>query len=247
MINYMEILLDSGITVFVKQIPNILIFEYLSSLKIPVPQPPVVELDDGRETENTFSPVYQDAITIYQLQMNNLAFDAILEHAIEFDKRLLQNKHWVEKKRYLRNQFFYNREVKEEVSFLRYFALGESWIDKLRLTQNAILHELAVLDIFNSLIVTRDGYDIKEANIKNSIKTGVETHPVIIEGCQLVNPLDELKACKELGLDWIKWYRCEYSLREKATTIGLYRLNRLMESHQEDAVQIESEKRSKKK
>jgi len=50
-----------------------------------------------------------------------------------------------------------------------------------------------------------------------------------------------------IRVDWIKWYRCEYSLREKATTIGLYRLNRLMESHQEDAVQIESEKRSKKK
>jgi hypothetical protein len=76
----MEIMLESGITVFVKQIPNVLIFETLAKLKIPVPQPPIVELDDGRETENTFSPVYQDAITIYQLQMNNLAFDAILSN-----------------------------------------------------------------------------------------------------------------------------------------------------------------------
>ena len=101
-------MLESGITVFVKQIPNVLIFETLAKLKIPVPQPPIVELDDGRETENTFSPVYQDAITIYQLQMNNLAFDAILEHAIEFDKRHLENRFWKERKRYLRNQFFYN-------------------------------------------------------------------------------------------------------------------------------------------
>lgn len=243
----MEIMLESGITVFVKQIPNVLIFETLAKLKIPVPQPPIVELDDGRETENTFSPVYQDAITIYQLQMNNLAFDAILEHAIKFDKRHLENRFWKERKRYLRSQFFYNPNIKEEISFLRYFALGDSAKDKLLLTQNAILHEISVFDIFNSLIITRDGYDIKEANIKNSVKTGIDYQAIIIEGCQLVNPLDEIKACKEYGLDWIKWYRCEYSLQEKATVVGLYRLSRLVESHQEDAVQIESEKRNKVK
>lgn len=242
----MHVKLKSGIIVNVNQVSNMKIFEDIAALKIPVPQPPIVTLDDGNETINTFDPVYADAITIYKVHLASVAFDVLLANAVEVDSKYLNERSWKSYKRYLENQFFFNKTLPESVSYLRYFALQDSPEDKMFLTQNAILHELAVLDIFNSLSVSRDGYDIKDVQLKHGIKTGIDYQPIVIEGCQLVNPLDEMKACKDNNINWLDWYRCNISLKEKATIIGLWRLNKLIDSHNEDAVQIESEKKSKR-
>lgn len=242
-----DIVLSTGIPVHVKQIPNLIVFKEVNSVGLKIPQPPVVELDDGRMTENTFSPIYQDAITVFQLQQNNLAFDVILDKAVSFDSRLMNNADWRRLKRHLESQKLIQLPKKEEVAFLRFYALGESGFDKHNLTQNAILHESPVLDIFKSLLITRDGYDIHEANIRNAIKVGIDKQPLIVEGCQLVNPLDEREACIESNMDWMKWFRCEYTLEEKAVAVGLSRLARLVNSHTEDVMQIESEKKNKAK
>jgi len=242
-----DILLSSGIVVKVKQVPNITIYNEVAKHKLKVPQPPIVTLDDGRETENTFSPVYQEAISIFQLQQNNLAFDVILNHAVSIDERLLQDKKWKRQKELLEKNKLLSYHEKEFVAFLKYYALAENFIDRNHLTQNAILHEGLVYDIFNSLIVTRDGYNIHETNLRNAVHVGIEVQPLIVEGCQLVTPVDELNACKENNIDWLKWYQCEVTLQEKAVIIGLHRLNSVIKSHQEDIIQIESEKKNKKK
>lgn len=240
-----ELILASGIPIHIKQIPNLLVYKAVSTLGLSIPQPPIVELEDGRETVNTFSPVYQDAIVVYQLQQNNYAFDTILENAVTVDDKYLRSYEWRNMYYELKRQNFFNIPSNEKVCFLRYFALGD--MEKYHITRNAILHEGCVHDIFKSVLITRDGYDIKEANIKNSLNVGIEAQPLIVEGCQLVTPTDEFEACKEVGIDWIKWLHCDYTIEEKASVIGLYRLNRLRQSHVEDVIQIESEKKSKSK
>jgi hypothetical protein len=242
-----DMILSSGIPIQVKQIPNLLVFKSVSGAKLQVPQPPIFVLDDGRETENTQHPAYQDAITVFEVQRNNLAFEVLLEHAVTFDKKLLQKQEWKRMYQNLRFQKYLNLPKREDITFLRYFAFGESSEDKNLMTQISILHEQPVFDIFNSILVTRDGYDIHDVNLRNSVDVKIHIQPIVIEGCQLVNPLDEMNACKEAGLDWTKWLACEYTLEQKATVVGLYRLNRVIKAHQEDAVQIESERKNKPK
>lgn len=242
-----ELKLASGIHIKVKQIPNVLVYTNVLRFGLEVPEPPIVELEDGRETVNTFSPTYQDAVVVYQLQQNNYAFDVILENAVIVDDFQYSNPEWKETYLHLRRQRFFSIPDSEKVCFLRYFAVGDNHFDKHNITRNAILHEGVVQDIFKSVLITRDGYDIKEANIKNSLHVGIEAQPLIVEGCQLVTPIDEYEACKDIHADWIRWINCEYSIDEKASIVGLYRLNRLRQSHIDDVVQIESEKKSKSK
>lgn len=243
-----ELMLESGIPVIVKQVPNILIFTELNKSNLRVYLPPIYTTDDGFEQENTFSPVYNDAIAIYELTKNNLAFEILLKHAVTFDKRLMSNnKKWQREKHILQSNPLLTIPKDEDIAFLKFYLYGDSYIDKINTTQNALLTEHRVFDTFNAIAITRNGLDIHTVNMKNSVDVDITIHPISIDGLQIVNPLDELECCIETGLEWSKWLSCEYSLEQKAITLGLYRLNRVRKAHSEDAMQIEAEKKSKQR
>jgi len=240
-------LMDLIIPVECSPISNHLIFKEVAKLNLKMPQPPIIELEDGRLQENTFHPLYQDAITVYQIQQSQYAFDALLNCAVKFDIRLMkENKEWTNYKKYLQMRKDYLLS-NERVAFLKYLVFSDDTKAKKDLTQNVLLHEGQVLDIFNMLTIARDGINIHEAYIKNAVKVDIQIVPLVIEGFQLINPLDEFNACRDNGLDWIKWLRCEYTNEEKASVIALHRLSSIVKSHQEDVVQIESEKKNKTK
>lgn len=243
----MQLLLDSGIEIVVKEISNSSIYEAVSkSTELIVPQPPEVELDDGTKIVNTFSETYHNAIAIFEMQKNNYAFDMLLDLAIDFDESHLNRIEW---KNFLRNTR-HNRYIKipenKKIAFLKFYAV-KSFTDKHLITRNALLNEHDVFDIFNSISVTRDGNDLLQAAIRNSINTNIEIHSLTIEGFTIVNPIDESRACKDFGLSWIDWLNCRISNKEKASVVALHRLDRYINSHQDDAVQIESERKNKSK
>ena len=242
MINNMN-RMELAIPIEYSPVSNFLVYREVAKFNLKIPQPPIVELDDGRTTEHTLHPVYQDALTVYQIQQSIYAFDVLLKFAVSFDKRLMyENKEWKNYKKHILKDV-----VDEPVAFLKYFVFAENPTAKNLLTQNVILHEGQVFDIFNMLTVARDGVNIHEAHIRNAVKVDIQVIPLIIEGNQLINPLDEYNACKENGLDWIKSIRCEYSLDEKAFVVGMHRISHAVKSHQDDAIQSETEKKSKTK
>lgn len=240
--------LSSGVNISVKQISNHIIFHEVSKSNIVLPLPPLFELDDGRTIEHTQHPLYQEALVVYQLQSSEAAFDAVLKHAVTFDTKLLRhNNIWPRAEKNLR----FVGQIKgdnEKVNFLKFLALAESSIEeKNKIVRSAVLTENDVAEYFLSIQIGRDGINILQANIRNSIDVNISYDTIVIDGIQLVNPLDEIRACKENNIDFLKWIRCEYTLSEKAAIIGLHRLNQRVKSHEEDAIQIESERKSKSK
>lgn len=242
----MTVISVKNIKLEVKQIANILIFEEVSKAELQVFLPPLDTSEDGYEIENTFHPIYQDSITVYELLRSNLAFDAILTYAVNFEPKYLKDSNWKKMFEILQSQTFIELHDNEALNFLKFYVLADQTQAKQHLTQLAILHEAKVFDIFKSIQVARSGRSIHEYPIKNSINTGIEPESMVIEGVQLINPLDEYSACVASGMDWSKWISCEYTNQTKAYTVALYRLNKVVDSHQQDAVQIETEAKNKK-
>lgn len=241
-----ETQLSSGVHIRVREIANSSIWMHLSKSPLVLPLPPIFTLDDGREVEHTQSETYQHALTIYEIVRSEYAFQGVLALAVEFDERILQSKEWKGMWEYLKADKVMDVRSDERTAFLQFYAIQNAE-EKFHITRNAVLNELEVYDIFNSIEVSRDGYNIHRVQMKNSITTGIEVEQLSVEGVPLVNPLDEMAACKELGLSWLEWYNCSYSNKFKANAVGLYRLQKVVSSHQEDAEQIQSEKKNKGK
>ena len=177
MINNMN-RMELAIPIEYSPVSNFLVYREVAKFNLKIPQPPIVELDDGRTTEHTLHPVYQDALTVYQIQQSIYAFDVLLKFAVSFDKRLMyENKEWKNYKKHILKDV-----VDEPVAFLKYFVFAENPTAKNLLTQNVILHEGQVFDIFNMLTVARDGVNIHEAHIRNAVKVDIQVIPLIIEG-----------------------------------------------------------------
>jgi len=242
----LEMLLSSGVGIRIKEVSNLRIWHQLSKAPLALPLPPLYELDDGREVEHTQSEVYQHALVIYDILRSEYAFMSLLESAVEFDERLMLSKEWKATWKYLQADKVMRVGTDERAAFLQFYAIQGAQ-EKFDITRKAILNEFDVYDIFNSIQISRDGYDIHKVRLRNSFNAGVVIESLSIEGVQLINPLDEATACKEFHLSWLDWTSCVYSNNFKANVVAMQRLERIVSSHQSDAEQIHSEKKSKAK
>lgn len=238
----MEYTSELGHYIILNQISNIEVFEYIAESGLKVPKPPTYETDDGRIEENPFHPIYNDALAVYDLQRHQLALDAIVALCLS-----IKNIEYIEYK----PQF----EVLKKSGILDKRETIEQWViknyiltdkDMYYIVQNTLLTESRVSGIFNSIRVTRDGINIHEAHVKNAISTNIDTDSIVVYGHQLVNPIDEIKACQFSMMQWLDWLDGKISLKAKATAIALYRLDRIIDTHNNDAVQIYQERESRK-
>lgn len=238
--------LKSDIPISIQQVANIHIYMGIYKNGIAAPLPPSYTTPDGRTLDNTFHPAYHDMLQAYELQKNDVGFTMLLEKGVTIDKCYMQSPKW--KKIYKanrKNPLLGWDNQSEAVVFLKNFALTDD-NEKQELTKLICLTETDVFQVFNAIQIKRDGFDILKANIRNAVNTGITIDELVINGHQLVNPLDEKAACASSNMDWQKWMDCTYSIEEKAIAVGLWRLESVKETHQNDAVQIESERKSKK-
>jgi hypothetical protein len=242
--SYKKIILSNGIHVLVREISNIKLFESEPVIPLVEPQPPEFELEDGRILQNFDHPTYYEAMQIYESKKADSLFLSLLNIAVFVDDSYLENPKWKTYYNILRKQRLFDIPEDEDLCFLNYFAF-QADSDKSLLTKHALLTEQRVYNTFKSISIMRNHVNIHEAQIKNSVDTGIQAAPVVIGYEQLVNPLDEFKACREASMSWSNWASCKYSLEEKASAIALFRLDNIIRIHSDDAIQIEAERKSK--
>lgn len=235
---------ERGYNITLNTTSNISIFGEISKAKLVIPKPPIYLDDDGKELDNPFHPTYHDAISVYDLQRHQVAFDGIIKLCLTLNDRF-DEKQYQQAFAILKNSKLVSSIETLQTWFIKNYVLSDT--DLQFVVSNTLLTENKVADIFNSIRVTRDGQDIHSTYIKNAITTNIETDAIVICGYQLVSPLDEIKAAQFSMMNWQEWLRCEISLEEKATAVALYRLDRVVENHSNDVVQLHQERESKKK
>lgn len=181
---------------------------------------------------------------VYDVRRHQVAIDAIIANCIELQTKL-DCEQYRESFNIMQSSKFISQDETLEMWYMKNFVLED--IDMVNLVVNSLLTEQLVADIFNSIRVTRDGMDIHSAHLRNAIQTHIETDSIVIAGMQLVSPIDEIKAAQFSMINWQEWLRCELTLREKATAIALYRLDRILETHTNDVLQIHQEKEARKR
>ena len=232
-----------GYTLDLSPIANITIFQYMSKSGLKAPGIPIYVDDNGKEMENPFHPIYHDALIIYDIQRHQVALNGILANCVK-----LQNKiqlQYQESFDILNKNNFLDKHETFEIWYLKNFILEDE--DITEIIQNTLLTEQAVSSIFNSIRVTRDGMDISKTHLRNAVNTNIETDSLVIGGLQLVSPIDEIKAAQFSMINWQEWLRCDISISEKATAVALYRLDKIMETHTSDVLQIHQEREARKK
>lgn len=239
---------STGFEVELKQIPNITIFEYIADCNLVVPKPPLWEripASNGQPAvwePNEYHPLYHDAMLVYDVQRHNVAINAIVSSCFEISDKSQFDSYiplYAIAKRFL------SKYETFETWVLRNFIVTDA--DLMTQVDNCILTEQRVGRIFSSISVKRDGINIHQANLKHAVNTNIDVDAIVIAGYQLVSPLDELRGCNFSGMEWQSWLRCEYTLKEKASAIALMRLDKTIETHNNDAVQIFSEREAKRK
>ena len=233
-----------GVELSLTTISNIDIFTYLADYGLVIPIMPMSKLDDGRIVPNPHSPLYNDALMVYDVSRHNAALDGIISLCIDIVDTIPLKQY----QRVFERMVAYGIDKGVDTLehwYIKYVALTDI-DDKARLTQLVLLTETLVSGIFNSIRVTRGGDDIHKVHLKNAIRTDIQYDNIVIAGQQLVSPSDEASACIWSLLSRIDWNKGKYSLKEKATTIALYRLNKVVETHNNDVVQIHQEKESRK-
>lgn len=62
---------------------------------------------------------------------------------------------------------------------------------------------------------------------------------------ELVSPYEEREACRFSNYNWATWE--DLPVEERATCVAHYRLNRLIQAHQQDAISREVERRNRER
>ena len=242
-----KITLSNELQFEVSTTSTITLLQHLSKYKIVEPQVPKYEEVEGSGEfiENPFHPLYHEAMAVYEATKAEKIFNTLLKLSIAtFDNNYLKDSKWKNLYTYLKRQRVYEIPQEEYQCYLQYYAFNNIQ-DKNLLANTVLLTERRVYDIFSLIGVTRNSYDINTIRLKNSIDTKIQVTPIFIGQEQLVNPLDEYTACIESNMQWEQWLRHKYTLDEKASAIALHRLNKIVTIHNEDAVQIESERKRK--
>lgn len=235
---------EQNYNVTLNPISNITIFVEIAKANLIVPKPPIYEDENGRLMENPFHPAYHDALSVYDLQRHLIAFDAIVKLCITLNDKFDEHE-YLDAFNIVKKINLVSSTETLTSWFLKNYVLTQNDIQHIVL--NTLLTENQVASIFNSIRITRDGQDIHRTPIKNSITTNIDTDAIVIAGYQIVSPIDEIKAAHFSSINWQSWQRCEVSLEEKATAVALYRLDRVVEAHSNDVVQIHQERESRKR
>lgn len=235
---------ERGVEIELIPTANIAIFSHIADVNLVIPKPPTFIDDDGRVLENPFHPAYHDALAVFDVQRHQTASDAIIKCCVRLVYKSDLSKYSDSYQALVDGKLISKLETLEEW-YIKTFILTTN--DMVTIVQNTLLTEQLVSTIFNSIRVTRDGTDINRVSIKNAIQTHIETDAIVVAGMQLVSPLDEIKAAQFSMINWQEWLRGETSLKEKATAVALYRLDRIIETHSNDVVQLHQERESRKK
>lgn len=234
----------------IKEISNYLVFNVELSdefTNLQVPQFYIEEQD--RWVENLDHPDYYEALKIKNIEKQEKGFLSLLEHAII---NIQTNREIIGKWNKLYKSLSRNELIKDEIDnysenilMAKYFIFNT--IDlKSDLVKFCLLCEENIFKQMYIFSVTRNNESIFKHNLRFSIDTKIDWDQLILFGQQIVHPFDEYKCCIESNLNWNNWLNNEYTKSLKETTIALWRMNKIISSHQEDAIAIENEKKSKK-
>lgn len=227
----------NGYKLDLKRISNGSIFNNEIEEIVPKPQVPKYYYDaQDRWIDNPNHPIYQAALHFNFIGKTLGVFDVIIDKCIN-----LSNKNDISIKKSIIRE---NPDKTEEFLFLKYYVLTND-IDKSELINEILLTETAVYPIFNSITILRNGFNIHETNLRHSIPTGIEYKPFVVAGHQLVHPIEEYNACVESNINYMDWINCRFSIEQMAQTIAIYRLNRIVEAHSNDAKESYQESKSK--
>jgi len=225
-----------GISVRVKRANNLEIFSFDDESTVPEPKVPQFYIEKRNSyIDNPDHPVYREALKVYAADRILRMTDLIVEKYIDLDydppidkrlKRVYPDKS---------SKFLY----------LRHYLLNDD--DLADIVNLMCLTETRVYHIFNSLKVLRNGVNIHEHVIKNSITTNIEYESVVISSHQLVNPIEEYSACKGSNMSWGDWINGKFTLDQMASAIALFRMDKIVSMHTSDAEQEYVSRKNKSK
>lgn len=194
----------------------------------------------GRWEDNPYDPIYDATLQFQTIHKGQLIFEWICSQS-NFE---IPNPDELEEEYYV-----YNSWSKKGFSFEVWYLTQKLLTTKnlmATVVDNVLLTERSVANVMSGISITRQGFDIFEFPLKNQVDSRIELEPIICADTQLVNPLHEYSCCIESNLSWNSWYSCEdYDLEFKASALAYYRLHKIQQSHIDDAVAIESEKKVK--
>lgn len=235
-----ELIID-GYKIKYNRISNSKLLKIKTELIKPEVPRSYIESQD-RWVENPFNPDYPIALNVYMFEQSEARFNYILD-SIEIDYKTDISK--VITKKHLKLFELTESNLNLDYLFKKYFIFSTQELRDL-LINSICLTENRVFTHFEEFEVERNNIAIMEHGLHNAINTNLEIKPVLVGNNQLVHPIDEYKVVKGSNIDWTRWLNNKYDLEDMAQTIALYRIDRIIDSHNEDEIAIEQEKRNKK-
>lgn len=235
-----ELIID-GYKIKYNRISNSKLLKVKTDLIKPEVPKSYIESQD-RWVENPFNPDYPIALNVYMFEQSEARFNYIL-NSIKIDCKIDISK--VITKKHLKLFELTESNLNLEYLFKKYFIFSTNEFKNL-LINSICLTENRVFTHFEEFEVNRNNIAIMEHGLHNAINTNLEITPVLAGNNQLVHPIDEYKVAKSSNIDWMRWLNNEYDLEDMAQTVALYRIDRIIDSHNEDEIAIEQEKRNKK-
>lgn len=234
------IYIDNNKKVFtLKPCSNSELVRGLSEANIIVPKVPMFYYErTDTWIPNADNPTYRRAMEIYEIDKQLISTKIAIGKVIEIDDEVIKAER---KKVKYRLHNYTDLDI-----WVDYIQNTVSQRDLRNIVNLTLLTENTVYDIFDIMVRTiyRGNSEIVNARLKNAINSQIHLDNIVIMGLELVHSLDEYNACINANIDWISWNKLD--IHNKAEVIALYRINKIVESHSQDEVQIEMEKKSKK-
>lgn len=229
----------NGYKIYYNRISNTELLNVKSDLIKPEVPKSFIE-SQNRWVENPFNPDYPVAMNVYLYNQGEARLNHILNSiALDGDIKINITKRQME----LFNIMEHNLDP---LYLFKKYVIFESNAAKEQLINLVCLTENRVYAYFENFIVERNDIPIMEHGLQNAINTNLEIAPLLVGTMQLVHPIDEYRIATASNINIMNWLNNEYSLDNMANIIALYRMNKIIESHNEDQIAIEQEKKSKK-
>lgn len=227
----------NGIDLILKRISNVELFDLDSQLLMPLPKVPTFFIkEQNREIENPDHPLYHTALSVYFTNKMMAFFTKLIQETVT-----IKDKNDIKLPKNLRRTY---PNLTDEFLFLRHIVFNDQEAQD-RLVNNVVLTETRVHKVYSKIRILRGGIELEQHDLTNVINTNIQTEPIVVGSHQIVHPLDEYNACVSSNINWYEWQECKLSLDFMADTIALYRINKLVNMHSEDAQQIEAKRKTR--
>lgn len=226
----------------------------LQQAQASIPEPKIPQVWDdtrNRYIENPFSPDYEDALEETALLRSEAVIDTLIEHGITYVDGMPSEGRWIYRLQRSRvtgqftDRYDLDNELHRKILYTKIVAANDS--DYALLAQTACVTEESVDAIVNSFGMVRGGMPIDDYPLRFAIQTGISAGATRIGTATLTSAMDEFESCVGSGLDWNKWVHGVYDIEFMVYTVAISRALAKRNRHTDDARQIESEKRSKRK